>query len=63
MTRRKIAVPYAMLALPACVFAQAGTGPVAANRAMVTSYWGYIAFLPLFIVAFLVHGWLIRPKG
>jgi hypothetical protein len=29
---------------------------------MVVSYWGYIAFLPLMVVAGLVHGWLTRPK-
>jgi hypothetical protein len=29
---------------------------------MVVSYWGYLAFLPLMVVAVLVHGWLIRPK-
>jgi len=29
---------------------------------MVISYWGYVAFLPALIVAFVINGWLIRPK-
>ena len=29
---------------------------------MVISYWGYIALLPAILAAFVVHGWLIRPK-
>jgi hypothetical protein len=28
----------------------------------VISYWGYVALLPAILVAFVVHGWLIRPK-
>jgi hypothetical protein len=35
---------------------------MAPTPVMVISYWGYIAFLPVFIVAFVIHGWLIRPK-
>jgi hypothetical protein len=35
---------------------------MAPNPVMVISYWGYVAFLPVFIVAFVIHGWLIRPK-
>ena len=29
---------------------------------MVISYWGYVALLPAILVAFVVRGWLIRPK-
>ena len=29
---------------------------------MVISYWGYVAFLPTILVAFVVCGWLTRPK-
>lgn len=29
---------------------------------MAVSYWGYVAFLPVMIVAFVINGWLIRPK-
>jgi len=29
---------------------------------MTASYWGYVAFLPLVVAAFVIHGWLIRPK-
>ena len=35
---------------------------MAPTPVMVISYWGYVAFLPVFIVAFVIHGWLIRPK-
>jgi hypothetical protein len=35
---------------------------MALTPVMVISYWGYVAFLPVFIVAFVIHGWLIRPK-
>ena len=28
----------------------------------VISYWGYVALLPAILAAFVVHGWLIRPK-
>jgi hypothetical protein len=44
------------IALAAAVIEMAPT-PV-----MVISYWGYVAFLPVFIVAFVIHGWLIQPK-
>ena len=39
-----------------------GTIGVAPTPAMVASYWGYIAFPPVLIVAFVVNGWLIRRK-
>ena len=39
-----------------------GTIDVAPTRAMVASYWGYIAFPPLMIVAFVGHEWLLRRK-
>jgi len=29
---------------------------------MVISYWGYVALLPGLLVAFVIHGWLARPK-
>lgn len=29
---------------------------------MVISYWGYVLFLPVFLVAFVIDGWLIPPK-
>ena len=29
---------------------------------MTVSYWGYVFLLPAILVAFVVHGWLIRPK-
>lgn len=32
------------------------------NLVMRVSYWGYVALLPVLIVAFVVYGWLIRPK-
>jgi hypothetical protein len=35
---------------------------MAPSPVMVISYWGYVAFLPMLIVAFVIHGWLIRPK-
>ena len=35
---------------------------IAPTSVMVISYWGYVAFLPVFIAAFVIHGWLIRPK-
>ena len=35
---------------------------MAQTPVMVISYWGYVTFLPVFIVAFVIHGWLIRPK-
>ena len=40
----------------------AGVMEVAPNTVMVVSYWGYIAFPPVLIVAFVVNGWLIRRK-
>ena len=40
----------------------AGVMEVAPNKVMVVSYWGYIAFPPVLIVAFVVNGWLIRRK-
>jgi len=39
-----------------------GVMEVAPNTVMVVSYWGYIAFPPVLIVAFVVNGWLIRRK-
>ena len=44
------------IALAAAVVEMAPT-PV-----MVISYWGYVAFLPVFIVAVVIPGWLIRPQ-
>ena len=44
------------IALGAAVIEMAPT-PV-----MVISYWGYVALPPVFIVVFVIHGWLIRPK-
>jgi hypothetical protein len=35
---------------------------VAPTREMVASYWGYLAFPPFMIVAFVVHGWLLRRR-
>jgi len=32
------------------------------NAVMVISYWGYVVLLPAIFVAFVIHGWLIRPK-
>lgn len=29
---------------------------------MTISYWGYVALLPAILLAFVVNGWLIRPK-
>jgi hypothetical protein len=33
-----------------------------ATPVMVISYWGYVAFPPAMIVAFVVNGWVIRRK-
>jgi hypothetical protein len=35
---------------------------MAPTPVIVISYWGYVAFLPMFIAALVIHGWLIRPK-
>jgi hypothetical protein len=40
----------------------AGVIDATAAPATVVSYWGYVSFLPVMIVAFVVHGWLVRPK-
>ena len=32
------------------------------NAVMLISYWGYVALLPAILVAFVVCGWLVRPK-
>ncbi len=63
MTRRKLRAPLAILAMPACLVAHGGAGAAAPTPAMVISYWCYMAFLPILLVAFVVYGWLIQPKG
>jgi hypothetical protein len=40
----------------------AGVIEVAPNTVMLVSYWGYVAFPPVLIVAFVVNGWLIRRR-
>jgi hypothetical protein len=40
----------------------AGALDVAPTRAMVASYWGYIAFPPAMIVLFAIREWLLRRK-
>jgi hypothetical protein len=30
---------------------------------MMISYWGYVSFLPVMIVALVVQGWLMPRKG
>jgi hypothetical protein len=40
----------------------AGTIEVAARREMLASYWGYVAFPPLTIIAFAIREWLMRRK-
>lgn len=39
-----------------------GMNHAAETLIMVISYWGYVTLLPAILVAFVVHGWLIRPK-
>ena len=29
---------------------------------MVITYWGYVLLLPAILVAFVICGWVIRPK-
>ena len=41
----------------------AGALDVAPNRAMVASYWGYIAFPPVMIVLFGLREWLLRRSA
>ncbi len=59
MTLHKTGLPLVMLALPTAALAD---GAVAPGHVMAASCWGYVAFLPVFIAAFVVYGWVIPPK-
>jgi hypothetical protein len=62
MKTRILLLSMMTLAAQAAAFAGAGGGAEAApTSAMVASYWGYAAFLPLMIAAFVINGWLVRP--
>lgn len=63
MKPRKLLLPMIMLLLQASASADGGPAAVVSSQVMAAvSDWGYVAFLPLVIAAFVIHGWLIRPK-
>lgn len=62
MRLRKLLPPMIMLLLQMSASADGGQTAVMASQVMAVSYWCYVAFLPLVIAAFVIHGWLIRPK-
>jgi uncharacterized membrane protein len=61
MMPRRFLLAMIMLLLQATGFAD-GVVVEAPSRAMVASYWGYVVFLPVMIVAFVVDCCLSGPK-
>jgi hypothetical protein len=62
MKLRKFLLLTIVLMVQASAFAGAGAIEAEPTPIMLLSYWGYIALLPLMLVAFVVNGWLIRWK-